>query len=289
MSILVSNIQGFSLQDGPGIRTVVFLMGCGLRCPWCANPENMSMCRRPFVVASKCRAEQGSCSFNPECVVLADAPLCLDEEHLKLCPIGALRVYGEYYEPQDLFERIMRDKPFYDDGGGVTWSGGEPLLQAVQIEPVMESLAQAGIDQCAESSLFVSPECLSIALNYINRMIVDVKILDKKRCQDILGGSIEQYRENIDRVFKTCSDVTLRFPVVPGMTDSDENIEAVADLIEAYHPALVEIFSVHNLAETKYFSLKLPFRRFEPVSMERLEAIRERFSERGQRVHICRL
>jgi pyruvate formate lyase activating enzyme len=287
--ILVSNIQGFSLQDGPGIRTVVFLMGCGLHCPWCANPENMEMRRRPFVVASKCHATDGSCTFDSTCVALGDDPALLTEGSVAGCPIGALRVYGEHYTSEALIARIMHDKPYYDDGGGVTWSGGEALLQAAAIEPVMAYLEAAGVDQCAESCLFVPAENLDRALRYLDRMIVDVKILDANRCRDILGGDIARYLQNLETVFARCPQVTLRFPLVPGVTDDEENLSAVAELIAAHHPALVEVFSVHNLAETKYASLKMPFTRFEPAPHSQLEEVVRRFGANGQRVEICQL
>ncbi|MBQ9043553.1 MAG: glycyl-radical enzyme activating protein [Eggerthellaceae bacterium] len=288
MAILASNIQRFSLQDGPGIRTTVFLMGCSLHCPWCANPENISRRQKAFVVASKCKADAGACPFSSSCAAL-DQSRSISLEDVGDCPIGAIRVYGQEYSSEELLSVLLDDLPYYAEGGGVTWSGGEPLLQAREIEGVMAKLNRLGVDQCAETCLFAPADLIDIALSHLNRIIIDVKTLDDETCRSALGGNLDLYLSNLDTVFGAGIPVTLRFPIVPGITDDNVNIGMVRALIDEFSPANVELFSVHNLAESKYASMHKPFHRFEPIGAERLSEIRDFLARNGANVSVIKL
>ncbi len=227
--ILITNIQRFSLHDGPGIRTTVFCKGCGVRCPWCANPENLEP--RP-------------------------------EDYVK---DGVPGTYGRYISCEELVREVMKDELFYRqrgsgeglDGlpGGVTYSGGEPLLQADRLEPVFRALKEAGIHQCVETSLFVPEERLDLAMRYINLFYVDIKILDEERCKAILYGDLEQYLINVGILFSAEKPIVFRIPVIGGFTDSAENRRMVIELIKQYSPMKVELIKEHNLGQSKYISL----------------------------------
>lgn len=227
--VLVTNIQRFSLHDGPGIRTSVFCKGCSLRCPWCANPENLQPYPEPYVKD------------------------------------GKSGTYGRYMSCEELLEEIMKDEPFYrqtgsSEGldalpGGVTYSGGEPLLQIDRLEPLLRTLRERGIHQCAETSLFVPADRLATALRYLDLFYVDVKILDKDRCRNILQGDIQQYLDNIESVFSGDKSVVFRVPLIGGYTDDGENIHQIIQLIGRYRPKKVELIKEHNLGKNKYLSL----------------------------------
>ena len=288
MTALISNIQRLSFHDGPGIRTMVFFMGCAVRCPWCANPENLKGEKQAFIVGLKCRAAERACPFASDCVAL-HPDRSLTEEAIDCCPIGAIREYGAEYDNDALLAILLDDRPFYGTQGGITWSGGEPLLHLSSVEPVMRSLKEQGVDQCAESCLFVPSDCVELALAYLDRMIIDVKLVDSKRCKDVINGDADAFLKNLDRVFESGLPVTLRFPVVPGITDDADNIGGIRELIDRYQPQNTEIFSVHNLGQSKYESLHLPFTAFQPAAPERLESVRGFLAAGGQDVSIIKL
>lgn len=228
-SVLVTNVQRFSLHDGPGIRTTVFCKGCSLRCPWCANPENLVPRPEPYIKD------------------------------------GQTGTYGRYMTCEELFNEVMKDKIFYDQKeqagvlvgvpGGVTFSGGEPLLQIKALAPLLAQLKENGVHLCVETALFVPEEALVCALPYIDLFYVDVKILDAAQCKHTLGGSLEQYEANVAALFAAAKPVVFRVPVIGGYTDGETNRQAVAEFIKRWRPMKVELIKEHHLGESKYISL----------------------------------
>lgn len=227
-SILVTNIQRFSLHDGPGIRTTVFLKGCSLCCPWCANPENM-------------KGEM--------------------EQYTK---DGRAGIYGKWLSCDEVYQEVMKDRIFYEvkpgvtwalDTGGVTFSGGEPLLQAEALVPLLERLMESGIHICVETALFIPRELLRAVIKYINLFYVDVKILDETRCREILHGDLRSYEKNVEALFFERRPVVFRVPVIGGFTDSVENQRKITAFLKQFQPIKVELIKEHNLGRSKYMSL----------------------------------
>ena len=283
MGLVVSNIQHFSLHDGPGIRTTVFLKGCSIRCPWCCNPENLSAAPNVFVQESRCLKTNAlgggmvaACETCPFALHGAVDGLSVSD-----CPAGAIGVYGRTWEPDELIGELLRDAAFYaQSDGGITFSGGEPLLQAKALAPVMERLHDEGIDLCMESCLFAPTELLEAIIPLLDRIIFDVKILEPQRCRGELGGDVSLYRQNALAARTAVNDVTLRFPVVPGLTDTPGNIPLVAAFVSDLMPDRVEIFGVHNLGQGKYASMGMPYEPFDAVPQERLEEVAGAIAER---------
>lgn len=202
-TILITNIQHFSLHDGPGIRTTVFLKGCNLKCPWCANPE---------CISSKIQGE-----------------------------------FGYDISLEKLEQEILKDKPFYETGGGVTFSGGEPLLQINNLESLLKSLKNKKINICFETALFVPEEYLKIAKKYSDEFIVDIKMVDSRNCKEVIGGQINQFLNNLKLL--DLKKTTFRIPVTKF---SLKDTELILDLLKKYKPKHLEIFELHNLAKSKY-------------------------------------
>lgn len=243
-NILITKIQRTSLHDGPGIRTTAFLKGCSLRCPWCCNPENIEPNPQPYVKD------------------------------------GMKGTYGKNYTTDELVTELLKDKPFYsgditdprdfcitsaDDidhlPGGVTFSGGEALLQMQQLIPVCERLKVEGVHIAIETSLFASPESVTLAVKLIDFFYIDVKILDGVRCKDILHGDTNVYKDNLTTVFNSGKPVILRIPVIGGYTDDQKNRRAVAELIRglknsSHNVLKIELLKEHNLGLSKYESLR---------------------------------
>ncbi len=228
--ILVTNIQRFSLHDGPGIRTTVFLKGCSLHCPWCANPENI---------------------------------MFVSENYHK---DGQDGMYGHWFTVDELYREVMKDWSFYGQAsdvsdayegmpGGVTFSGGEPLLQMTALEPLLKRLKESNTHLCVETALFVSKQLLEIAMQYIDLFYVDVKIMNAVQCQKVLGGNLEQYQENVQVLFAAGKSVVFRVPVIGGFTDGAENQKSVIAWMKQYKPLKVELIKEHNLGRNKYLTL----------------------------------
>jgi pyruvate formate lyase activating enzyme len=239
--ILLTNIQRFSLHDGPGIRTTIFLKGCSLRCPWCSNPENLSTSVQKY------------------------------ERN------GQKGVYGIYYSTEELYAEIIKDKVFYESNsneydikslnqieqlpGGITFSGGECLLQMKAMLPLLKRLNAEHIHIAAETCLFAEKESLKIAMEFINLFYVDVKILDKRKCNNYLHGDLELYLLNLHELMCSGKPVIIRVPVIGGYTDDKKNREMISELICRYveteksNLLKVELIKEHNLAISKYESL----------------------------------
>lgn len=231
MSILLTNIQRFSLNDGPGIRTTVFLKGCSLRCPWCSNPENISPYRQKYTKN------------------------------------GVEGTYGKEYTTDELYNEVIKDLYFYEGDrssynlnkmpGGVTFSGGECILQMDRLEPLLERLANEQIHTAVETCLFVPKNQLRIALNYINLFYVDIKILDEKRCRSILCGNLEQFLTNLQMLLSSGKPIVFRIPVIGKYTDDDINRRIIAAFLKEIcgNVIKIELIKEHNLGLSKYQSL----------------------------------
>lgn len=263
--ILITSIQRFSLHDGPGIRTTVFLKGCTLRCPWCSNPENLKAMPEPY------------------------------------CKDGQEGIYGRWISSDDLFRELMKDQIFFEKipkvlgayqgmPGGVTFSGGEPLLQIAHMKPLLQRLRNSGVHLCSETSLFVPKDALCIALEYMDLFYVDIKILDENCCRKILGGDLNLYFSNLQMLLEKKRPFVFRVPVIGGYTDDQENRRAVIELIRKFRPIKIELIKEHNLGESKYHSLgrkSLVLNRVTDSAMDRYR--QEIVSLLGVEVEICQV
>ena len=256
MKVRVTNIQRFSLQDGPGIRTTVFFKGCNLRCPWCANPENINYDIQEYYDSETC--EKG--------------------------------IFGYDIELEELEKEILKDEKFYKmNNGGVTFSGGEPLLQFECIEPLLKELKSRNINICVETALFVPRKFLEIALKYVDEYIVDLKILDEEICKIVLNGKVMVYYKNIERLSKEKKDITIRIPVTEEYTLQEENKKKIFLLLQALKPKKVEIFKIHRLAEKKYKALNKDMVELKTVSENTMEKFLEELLELKINAVICKI
>ena len=252
MKPLISNIQRFSVHDGPGIRTTVFFKGCSLHCPWCANPENISF----------------------------------ENEYYKLGQDTVSR--GKYFDESTLYEKVTLDKTFYGKDGGVTFSGGEPLLSLKYYEKLLKRLKREAITIGVETALFVPKEILLNISQYIDFYYVDLKILTKEECKNVLGGELQIFLENLKWLHQnvTKEKITYRIPIVGGITNTMENLEKICKILEVYPPNQVEIFGVHNLAKRKYELLGRNIPHFSKIEKEDLKCVQRKFEMFTERVYI---
>ena len=252
MKVIVTNIQRFCLHDGPGIRTTIFFKGCNLRCPWCSNPENIDFNIQEYI-------------YN-----------------------GKKGIFGKEYSLDELEKEILKDKRYYSTGGGVTFSGGEPLFKMKSIEPLLTKLKSMGINMCVETALTVSDENIDIAINYIDKFIVDIKILDET-VQEKINGDRELFLKNVQKLFKNNKKVIFRIPLVPDYTYTKSNINEIINLLKQYKPEKVELFQIHNLSEEKYKSMNLKIRNFEKIKKEEMNELCENIKQIGIECNIIEL
>ena len=279
MSILLTNIQRFSLHDGPGIRTTVFLKGCSLRCPWCSNPENL---------------------------------VAQPQSYIK---DGIEDTFGKYYEPDILIHECLKDKNFYEGKivspsdwnitdadqiellpGGVTFSGGEALLQMPALVPVTHALHDEGVHLAVETCLFCPSTNLQLALKMVDFFYVDMKILSPDRCKMVEHGNFELYLSNLHTLL-TWTDskgrhkpVVIRIPVIGSYTDDQTNRKQVHNLISKYRASIlkIEIIKEHNLGESKYKSLGMQMD-YHGVGDSLMEQYKDELSDLGILTEICKI
>lgn len=220
MKALIFNIQKFSLHDGQGIRTTVFFKGCSLRCEWCCNPESLSS--QPEVMHGK--------------------------------------VAGKYYTLEEVMAEVLKDKPFYDgSGGGVTLSGGEPMLQAEFVCALCDALHAAGITAGIETAANVPAKVFDKVLKKCDFIQIDLKHWDDEKHRQGTGAGNRLIIANLRHALSGDVPVIVRIPVVPGFNSSDADARAYAALLLRMGVRDVQLLPFHQLGESKYTRLGMPY------------------------------
>lgn len=257
--VLVFDLKRFAVHDGFGIRTTVFLKGCPLRCRWCQNPEGLKAERETVWFSSSCihcglchKACPDSIQWHERPVFDAAADL---SSAVSICPSRALRYDSTYYDIDTLVEKIREDQVFFDQGGGVTFSGGEPFLQFPALLSLLKKCHEAGIHTAIETSLFTSGDHVKAVLPYLDEIYCDMKLYDEKRHEAATGVSNRQIKENIAYLLHSDQkeQVTVRTPLIPGFTADDDNLSAIASfLVSQYDNVRYELLNYNPLALAKY-------------------------------------
>lgn len=265
---MIFDIQRFSTHDGPGIRTVVFLKGCPLRCTWCANPESQSQEREILFSADRCigchaclAPEFGGAMQFDAGGVLPDRNQPVPAALGAVCPSLAIRVAGKDVGAEELVAILARDRRYFDKtGGGVTFSGGEPLKQSAFVAECVARLAAMGIGSAIETCLAVEPAEIEPLLAYPIHWLVDVKHVDEEIFLHETGGHVDQVMAAIALVARRAPSLSFRIPLIPGFNAGDEDrrriFEFIASLDRAAEgPPRVDILPCHDLASGKYLQL----------------------------------
>ncbi|MBQ7455339.1 MAG: glycyl-radical enzyme activating protein [Clostridia bacterium] len=245
MTGTIFQIQRFCTHDGPGIRTTVFLKGCSLRCAWCHNPEGVS----------------------PEPSVMFDRRRCIGcgacgaERDAAKCPTGALRSVGEAIGAEELFRRIRRDKPFFGAEGGVTFSGGEALLQSDFLREVMALCAKDGIRCAIDTAGNVDWEAFEKVLPLCGLFLYDVKAATDALHRRWTGSGNARILENLRRLSDAGARIWARVPVIGGVNDTEAEMRAIGAVLAALPcpPERVELLPYHDLGRAKCAQLGIPY------------------------------
>jgi pyruvate formate lyase activating enzyme len=264
---LIFNIQKFSLQDGPGIRTTIFMKGCPLRCKWCSNPESWNAYPEVWDFPMKC-VGCGKCQeacpreaiYVDDIVRRIDRSRCTTSmECVKVCTSGGKEQVGKYVSIEETVKEIEKDVPFYkNSGGGVTFSGGEPLLQWEFVQQVLRQCKEKGIHTALDTCGHVPWSAFEEVLDYVDLVLYDIKFMDPAMHKEGTGVSNELILANLVKVAKRMR-TWLRVPIIPGYNDSKSNIESIAKLGAELKVEKISLLPYHGWGEQKYDRLGLDY------------------------------
>lgn len=252
--VRITDIQHFCLDDGPGIRTTVFFKGCKLRCPWCCNPETQEYKIQEYT----------------------------DKE------TGDTKSFGYDITLEELESELLNDKEFYIAEGGITLSGGEPLLQIETYVPLLESLSKKGINISVETSLFIDNSILNKAINYIDLFLIDMKIVDYDICKSVLRGDINCYLNNLNDVIRSGKKYLIRMPCIKDYTATKKNISKIIDLCKEKGIKEIQLLTGHSLGLAKYLLLNRESVNAE-ISSSDMRHIRNEFGNSDIRAEILKI
>lgn len=268
MKGIVTDIQRFSLKDGPGIRTTVFLQGCNMACAWCHNPETIS-CKPQLLFYERNCIQCGKCmEVCPEKALhIAENRIRVDRgacvrcgRCTRVCFPGALVMSGKTMDTDEVMDEIMQDKDYYrNSGGGVTVSGGEVFMQQGFARQLLDQCKEAQISTAIETNLNIDWKQIEELLPAVDLVMCDVKLMDDKKHQKWTGVSNKRILENLRQLAMRLVPMIIRTPVIPGVNQTKEDIGAIAKYIKELHGNLIyyELLDFNPLGDMKYKGLEM--------------------------------
>ena len=269
------DIERNSYVDGPGIRTTVFFKGCNLRCAWCHNPESQSPKPQMMFYKNKCTG-CGKCK--EKCPNhLESCELC--GKCTLYCPHDAREICGKEYTVDEVMREILKDKAFYDhSGGGVTFSGGECMLQIDFLEEILKVCKENGIHTAVDTAGHVPYEYFERILPYTNLFLYDVKCYDSEKHKKYTGVRNELILENLKKLLATGKSVWVRIPIIPTVNDTVEEIQRIKAYISSCgKPEKIELLPYHAMGEHKYAAINRESHMFPIPSKETMEDLNKIF------------
>ncbi|MGC4019937.1 MAG: glycyl-radical enzyme activating protein [Muricomes sp.] len=260
--LMVFDLQRFALHDGPGIRTTVFLKGCPLNCMWCHNPESiksrpqLGFLEKSCTYCGKC---QEVCEYSVHSVSkehcheidfgrCVQCGLCVDA-----CPTRALKIYGQSMTSEEIIQVVMKDWDFYQrSGGGLTVSGGEPMLQFEALLELLKKAKEKGLHICLDTSGQASLDKYKVVSEFVEVFLFDYKITDEKEHKQYTGADNRLILKNLDYLCENGKHVYLRCPIIPGINDNEEHYQSIAELSRRYAGIeQVNLMVYHDMAKGK--------------------------------------
>lgn len=295
----IFDIQGFSVHDGPGARTLIFLKGCSLNCFWCSNPEGISKSNIPLYYSSKCIG-CGNCKTacpNNAIQFIDEKPvidrdfceICNDHTCIDNCYTDTLRMSGRTISVDELFSIIQRDRQYWGNKGGITLTGGEPLIQVDFARDILEKCYNSYIHTAIETCGNVPWKNFEMVIDYLDWIFFDLKHLDTDIHKKGTGVSNRLILENAERIAsKGNYRLIFRMAIIPGYNDSIENITATAEFMRKIGVDEINILPIHHFGSSKYelLGMKYTYGDVKPPDMRKMEEIKNIFDSYAIKCYI---
>lgn len=271
----VFDIQRFSVHDGPGIRTTVFLKGCPLSCQWCHNPEGRSADIQMRFFEEKCLG-CGMCKTITGLKPMAISGKVAGEQEIQAadnCPTGALSVCGRRYQPEEMLEIIKRDRDFYGNCGGVTFSGGEPTMQPEFLKEILALCQHNGIHTALDTCGYAATEVYESVLPFCDLVLFDIKGMNSNTHRQYTGMSNEIILNNFQYIAKTGTPIWVRVPLIHGLTADKDALYEIMEFLKPYNDAIqqVTLIPYHSFGNSKYKTLGMQAKEFMELSNEQIQ------------------
>jgi pyruvate formate lyase activating enzyme len=289
----VFDIKRFSINDGDGIRTTIFLKGCPLACKWCQNPEGLVpeirlwYARNICVGCKSCIAacEENALRWDDRGVAIDHASCTRCSECVVACPTGAIRFDAREMSVAEALEEIKKDRPFYGTDGGVTLSGGECMVSPAFSLGVLRGCRECGINALIETSLYARPEIVDAFAETTDKIIADIKLIDPARHYLATGVDNALILSNIRRLAQQDTNLLIRVPLIPGFTDDEENMRGIAQFVASLGREIpVELLNFNPMCREKYESLRKTYQ-FDPdereIPQQRVDALKQILTDCG--------
>ncbi len=257
--IRVTAIQRLCVNDGPGVRTVVFLKGCYLQCPWCCNPEAIHYDKDEYF-------DKGKCKYPEKNLICKNCELHEGQSSQDLCPFGAFEKTYKDYTDDEIYALLMRDENLYKDGGGVTFSGGEPLLQAKALLPLLIRLNNNGIHITFETTLYAPTEHYLLVKDYVDYWLVDLKFQFGFIVNHDYTIGTQFFENNLRDLQSLGKCVVYRMVVMEEMLNHSQSI---IKCLREHNIDVIELLNYHGLAQSKYKELGIVFTNFNALNASR--------------------
>jgi pyruvate formate lyase activating enzyme len=295
---LFFDIQSYSVHDGPGCRTTCFMSGCFLQCEWCANPESWIHKKKIMFAEGKCKHNQGctrceaactqkAISFNDEEKIIINWDTCRDcttFECSKVCYNEALRICGKYYTETELLKILSRDRQFWGNNGGVTFSGGEPFYQSEFLLSMLKKCKEAYINTAIETTAFIDTNIFLDIMNYVDFAFIDVKHMNRYKHKEKTGVYNDLILKNIEALASSSWNgrVVLRMPVIKNFNDTEKNILETAEFMERLGLFEINLLPFHRMGDSKWNQLgkKYAYSKDEATSEDKMNNLQEIFLNR---------
>ncbi|MFC1871952.1 glycyl-radical enzyme activating protein [Chloroflexota bacterium] len=289
----IFNIQRFSVHDGPGIRTTVFMKGCPLQCRWCANAESINPQPELGIIRGRCNSCGHCITACPEQAISIGGNTIIEFQRHKctacgncvaVCSEEALSIYGKKISLDEVFKEVMRDRMFYDGGGGITVSGGEPLMQADFVAALFQQCREAGVNTCLDSCGYGATKNLAKILPFTDSVLYDIKHMNTDTHRRFTGVPNDPIINNARLVAESGTSMLCRVPLIKGVNDTEQNMTETARFVKELRDDIsVELLPYHRLGVAKYQTLDRPYlgEDFTTPPPEAIDSIKHIFAKYG--------